>query len=98
MSGTFRCGHPKSPENTSRIRDNGTACRTCRLEYKGRWRERVRQLAEARMMGKPIDGPVTLPPELREPERLSPEAIGSRNLLIAYARYYERHVRKAEAA
>lgn len=97
MSDTYRCGHPKTPENTSRVGDNRTACRQCRLALKTSYRERVRQRALANMKGRPTFKPVALPPELQDNEPLTPEAVGSRNLLIAYARYYEKHVR-GEAA
>lgn len=97
MTETFRCGHPKTPENTTSVGGDRTACRQCRLEYKERWRERVRQLAEARKHSAPLCGPVALPPEMQPQQPLTAEAIGSRNLLIAYARYYENHVKSRAA-
>jgi hypothetical protein len=97
MKATFGCGHPYTAENTSYIGLSRTACRTCRLEQKRRWRERSKEIAEAKLRPKPVFTPVALPPELRPPEQLTPEAIGSRNLLIAYAKYYEKHVRREAA-
>ena len=94
----FGCGHPRTEDNQY-LSGKQIICRQCKLIAKRRWRERVRERQLAAMRGRPKFTPIQLPPELqpRPAEPLTPEAIGSRQLLEAYARYYERHV-KSEAA
>jgi hypothetical protein len=92
----FNCGHPRTPENTHNNGSGYVRCRECKLAEKRRWRERAREKAEAKRV---MRSPVLIPRAqiMPNPEPLSPEAYGSRELLIAYARYYEMHV-KSEAA
>lgn len=93
FTAAFGCGHPRSVENVQYV---GVArkerCRACRLAEKRTWRERARANAEPKRIGRP-------PAQVVEPvyDFRSPEEIGSYNLLRAYARYYENHV-KSEAA
>lgn len=97
MTGTFGCGHPRTPENEvkmgiARPRIN---CRICRLAAKSRWRERARAIAEGDAKRKPGPAPIVEPTPAND--GMSPEAYGSRRLLEAYARYYEKHVRRSAA-
>lgn len=46
MTDTFRCGHPRSPENTYR-RGDYARCRTCHREHQKTWKATRRQLSLA---------------------------------------------------
>lgn len=67
-------------------------CKECHHAAKRRWRERKREIASGE---KPAlkTGPKPDQTVKTEAEPLTAEALGSRRLLEAYARYYERHVK-----
>jgi len=86
-SQTFRCGHPRTPENTLTTKTCPARCRTCReaavrSQTAKRRQERIEAGEEIRL---PADGSGWD----------DMVAHGSRQLLEGDARYYSKHHRRA---
>lgn len=93
MKDRFGCGHLRTPDNVEVVGKQTARCRKCRIAAKRRWRERQREITQGAVRLKPGPAPATVPAN----DGMSPEAYGSRRLLEAYARYYEKHVRRSAA-
>lgn len=79
---TWRCGHPKTPGNT-KVTGDGPRCLMCRQEASRRqWQSRRKAGIAAGTMA-PRTGWEDMCVD------------GSHRLLVAYARYYAKHVRAA---
>lgn len=45
MTETFRCGHPRTPENTRESASTGKRCRECIIDRSARYRDEARVVA-----------------------------------------------------
>jgi hypothetical protein len=85
MRETFRCGHPRTPENIKKSASTGARCRICAATFSRERPRPWRGSAEA------------IPLSPSESADKEAAAHGSRQLLRAYARYYENHVKSGAA-